>query len=209
MSDIRNPSPNPSAVVFDIGRVIIRWDLRYLFEKLIDDAAELDWFLANVVTEQWHHQQDEGRPLAEMVPERIAQFPDHEALIRAYATRFRETYPEHIPGTLDLIARLKARDVPLFGLSNFGEDFWDEFIACQPVFEGFRDIVVSGHENVAKPDPQIYHIAEQRFGLPREELFFIDDKPENIAAATARGWHGHVFTGADRLEADLIGRGLL
>lgn len=200
---------SPKAVVFDIGRVIIRWDLRYLFEKLIDDAGQLDWFLANVVTEHWHHQQDEGRPLAEMVPERIAQFPDHADLIRAYATRFCETYPEHIPGTLDLIARLKAADVPLFGLSNFGEDFWDEFLACQPVFDGFRDIVVSGHENVAKPEPRIYEIAEARFGLPPQDLFFIDDKVENIAAATARGWHGHVFTGADGLEAELVRHGFL
>ena len=205
MPDVRAPR----AVVFDIGRVIIRWDLRYLFEKLIDDADQLDWFLANVVTEQWHHQQDEGRPLAEMVPERIAQFPDHAELIRAYATRFAETYPEHVPGTLDLIARLKAAKAPLFGLSNFGEDFWDEFLASQPVFEGFRDIVVSGHENVAKPEARIYAIAEQRFGLPPQDLFFIDDKPENIAAARARGWHGHVFTDAARLEADLVRHGFL
>ncbi|WP_338241561.1 HAD family hydrolase [Aurantiacibacter hainanensis] len=206
MSDIR---ANPSAVVFDIGRVIIRWDLRFLFEKLIDEPAELDWFLANVVTEEWHHQQDEGRPLAEMVPERIARFPDHAPLINAYATRFAETYPENIPGTLDLIARLKARGVPLFGLSNFGADFWDEFLARQPVFEGFRDIVVSGHEKCAKPDPRIYALAEERFAMPPGALFFIDDKAENIAAARARGWHGHVFTDADALEADLLARGLL
>lgn len=200
---------SPTAVVFDIGRVIIRWDLRFLYAKLIDDADQLDWFLANVVTESWHHQQDEGRPLAEMVPERIAEFPEHADLIRAYAARFRETYPEHVPGTLDLIARLKACGVPLFGLSNFGEDFWDEFLACQPVFEGFRDIVVSGHENVAKPEPQIYEIAEARFGLPPQDLLFIDDKPENIAAAVARGWHGHLFTRAARLETDLVRHGLL
>ena len=205
MSDVQPPQ----AVVFDIGRVIIRWNLRYLFEKLIDDPAELDWFLAHVVTEQWHHQQDEGRPLSEMVPERIAQFPDQADLIRAYATRFAETYPEHIPGTLDLIGRLKAAGVPLFALSNFGEDFWDEFLARQPVFEGFRDIVVSGHEKCAKPDPAIYAIAEARFGLPPEALLFIDDKAENIAAAVARGWHGHVFAHAEGLEADLVRHGLL
>ncbi len=206
MPDVRD---NPTAVVFDIGRVIIQWQLRYLFEKLIEDRAELDWFLANVVTEQWHHQHDEGRPLSEMVPERIAEYPDHADLIRAYATRFAETYPEHVPGTLDIIARLKTHGVPLFGLSNFGADFWDEFYTGQPVFDGFGDIVVSGHEKIAKPDPAIYAIAEARFGLPPEQLLFIDDKAENIEAAIARGWHGHVFTDAANLEADLRTRGLL
>ena len=199
----------PTAVVFDIGRVIVQWNLRFLFEKLIEDRAQLDWFLANVVSEEWHHQQDEGRALADMVAERTAQFPEHEALITAYSTRFAETYPDHIPGTLDIIARLKERGVPLFGLSNFGADFWDEFLAGQTVFEGFGDIVVSGHEKVAKPDPAIYAIAEDRFGHPPERLLFIDDKAENIAAATARGWHGHVFIDAATLESELQGFGLL
>ena len=71
----------PQAVVFDIGRVLFDWNLRYLFEKLIDDPAELDWFLAHVVTEQWHFQSDAGRPLAEMLPELKALHPDRAALI--------------------------------------------------------------------------------------------------------------------------------
>ena len=54
----------PTAAVFDVGRVLYDWDLRYLFEKLIDDRQELDWFLANVVTNEWHFQTDAGRPVA-------------------------------------------------------------------------------------------------------------------------------------------------
>ncbi|MFY8048072.1 MAG: HAD family phosphatase, partial [Erythrobacter sp.] len=42
------------AVVFDVGRVLFQWQLGALFEKLIADRDELDWFLANVVTEEWH-----------------------------------------------------------------------------------------------------------------------------------------------------------
>ncbi len=200
---------SPAAVVFDIGRVLIQWDLRFLFEKLIPDPEELDWFLANVVTEAWHFEQDAGRPLSDMVPARQRQFPRYAELIHAYATRFNETAPGPIPGTHELVARLKQAGVPLFGLSNFGADFWDGFRVTQPVFIGFRDIVVSGRELCAKPDPAIYAIAEQRFALPPERLFFIDDKADNIAAATARGWHGHVFTTADALEAELVRHGLL
>jgi 2-haloacid dehalogenase len=198
-----------TAVVFDIGRVIIQWDLRHLFAKLIDDEAELDWFLTNVVSEAWHHQQDAGRPLADMVPERQREFPQYAHLIHAYATRFNETVPGPVAGTHDLIARLDAAGVPLFGLSNFGADFWEDFRREWPVFDRFRDIVVSGYEKCAKPEPRIYEIAESRFGLPPEQLLFIDDKPDNIAAATARGWQGHVFTDSITLEADLQARGLI
>ena len=52
------------AVVFDVGRVIVQWDLRCLFGKLIADERELEWFVSNVVTEEWHFQHDAGRDLA-------------------------------------------------------------------------------------------------------------------------------------------------
>lgn len=195
--------------MFDVGRVLVQWDLRCLFRKLISDQEELEWFVTHVVTEEWHHQHDEGRPLAEMVPERIAEFPAYAEHLHAYATRFNETVPGLVEGTHELAQRLHHKGVPLFGLTNFGDEFWAMFRPTQPIFDLFSDIVVSGTERLAKPDPAIYALAEQRFGLPPAQLFFIDDKPENIAAAAGRGWQGHVFTDAARLEDDLTARGLL
>jgi 2-haloacid dehalogenase len=202
------PEP-PQAVVFDIGRVLFDWNLRFLFEKLIDDRQELDWFLANVVTEEWHFESDAGRPLAEMVPERIALFPDHAPLIEAYRARFNETVPAAIPGTHAIVRRLAEAGVPLFALTNFGAEFFAGFRPTQPIFELFDDIVVSGEERVTKPDPLLYAIAEARMGLPPEALFFTDDNPANVAAAAARGWQAHLFSDAAGLERELVARGLL
>ena len=193
----------PKAAVFDVGRVVVQWDLRALFAKLIDDSQELDWFLSNVVTEEWHFQHDAGRPLDEMVPERIAEFPKYEAHIRAYANRFNETVPGPIAGTEALIRALHANGIPLFGITNFGAEFWADFRPDWPVFDLFQDIIVSGEEKLVKPDPAIYALAEQRFGLSGDALFFTDDNPANIDAATARGWHAHLFEGAEGLEAEL------
>jgi 2-haloacid dehalogenase len=199
----------PTAVVFDIGRVLYDWDLRYLFEKLIADPAELDRFLAEVVTEAWHFQSDAGRSLAEMVPELKAKFPQHTALIDAYRDRFEETLPQEIPGTHDLVRRLAARDVPLYALTNFGAEFWARSRRGWPIFDLFADVVVSGEERVTKPDPAIFAVAERRFGRAPEELFFTDDNPANVAAARARGWQAHLFEGAAGLEAELAQTGLL
>ena len=197
------------AVVFDIGRVLFDWDLRYLFEKLINDPAELDWFLANVVTEQWHFQSDAGRPLGEMLPELKALHPDRAALIDSYVERFAETLPDAMPGTHELVRRLADRGVPLFALTNFGAEFWARFRPIQPIFDLFADVVVSGEERSVKPEPRIYEIAEARFGVPPGGLFFTDDNPANVAAAAARGWQAHLFTGAAALERELTARGLL
>ena len=199
----------PAAVVFDIGRVLFDWNLRHLFEKLIADPDELDWFLANVVTEDWHFQSDDGRPLAELVPERIAQFPEYRPLLEAYQARFNETLPSAIPGTHEIARRLAERGVPLYALTNFGAEFWAGFRPVQPLFDLFEDVVVSGEERCAKPDPRIYEIAERRFGWPPEALFFADDNPANVAAAEARGWRAHLFPEAASLEAELLARGLL
>ena len=197
------------AVVFDVGRVLYQWQLRTLFEKLITDRDELDWFLANVVTEEWHFEHDRGRPLAEMIPERIALFPDYAAHIRAYGARFNETIPGPVEGTHDIVRRLSSAAVPLYCLTNFGHEFWSGFRPTEPLFDLFDDIVVSGTEKVVKPDPRIYQIVEQRSGRTGDALFFTDDNPDNIEAAKARGWDAHLFTDAAALTTQLEQAGLL
>ena len=199
----------PAAVVFDVGNVLFQWNLRFLFAKLIADPAELEWFVTHVVTEEWHFQSDAGRPLADMVAERKRAFPDHVALIDAYVLRFTETLPAAVPGSHALVERLAARGVPLFALSNFGAEFWAMFRPEQAIFDLFSDCVISGQEKCVKPDPAIYALVEQRSGMPAGQLLFVDDGAENLEAAVVRGWHGHLFTDAEALEAELKSHGLI
>ena len=202
-------SPPVSAVVFDVGKVLFEWDLRHLFAKLIDDPDELEWFVTTVVTPEWHYQHDMGRTLAETIPERIAEFPRYERLIRAFAERFVETIPGPVPGTLELVGQLHAREVPLYAITNFGAEFWAAFRPAQPIFDRFRDIVVSGDEKLYKPHAEIYSLAARRFGYAPAEMLFIDDNAENVAGARTSGWQTHHFTDAPALAADLRERGLI
>ncbi|MGN7929686.1 HAD family hydrolase [Sphingopyxis sp. 22461] len=197
------------SVIFDVGRVLFDWDLRYLFAKLIADEGQLEWFVTNVVTPGWHFQHDAGRPLAEMVPERKAEFPDHAPLIDAYATRFNETIPGPMPGSLQLVERLDAAGVPLFAITNFGHEFWEGFCPTQPIFDRFRDIIVSGTEKLMKPDPAIYRLAIERFGIDPAGALFIDDNAANVAGAESVGIAAHRFEDAATLEAELVARGYL
>lgn len=197
------------AVVFDVGRVIVEWDLRCLFTKLIDDPEQLDWFLANVVTEAWHYQCDAGRPLSAMLPERKAMFPEHADLIDAYAERFLETIPGPVPGTAALIRRLHDAGTPLYAITNFGAEFWDMFRPTCDELSCMQDIVVSGRERLAKPDPAIFGLAANRFGRSPEDMLFIDDNSANIESAAAAGWQVHHFRGAAELAEDLRSRGLI
>lgn len=199
------------AVVFDVGRVIVRWNLRHLFAQLIDDPKQLDWFCANVVTEAWHFEADQGRDLADMVAERVALFPDHADLIEAYRTRFLDTIPGTVKGTSELIDELATRQVPLFGITNFGAEFWGEFRPTMPLFDHFTDIVVSGVEKLVKPNRAIFDLAVKRFGYAPSQMLFIDDNLDNIESARALGWQVHHFIGTDAggLRDDLCQRGLI
>ena len=197
------------AVVFDVGRVLYQWQLRALFEKLIDDTEELDWFLTHVVSEEWHFRHDRGETLAQMLPERISQFPEHALLIAAYAARFNETVPGPVEGTHEIVRRLHAKGVPLFCLTNFGDELFRAFRRKHALFDLFQDIIVSGEERIAKPDPRIYQIVEERSDRPGSALFFTDDNPANVSAALERGWDAHVFTDARALEAQLVQSGFL
>jgi 2-haloacid dehalogenase len=198
-----------TTVVFDVGKVLFQWDLRYLFAKLIDDPAELDWFLANVITPEWHFQHDAGRTPEEIVAERKIEFPGHDALFEAYLSRFNESIPAPVPGSLEIVHELAKRGVPLFAITNFGHEFWHAFRPTQPIFNLFADIIVSGTEKMAKPDPAIYHLALQRFSLQTGEAIFIDDNLDNVASAHANGFIAHHFTDACNLRTELAKYGLV
>lgn len=190
-------------VIFDIGNVLYRWDLRCLFEKLIDDREELDWFLTHVVTPEWHFQHDAGRPFAAMVAERSQKFPQYTDHILAYSKRFPETIPGPVKGMLEIVQALAGRGVPLFAISNFGAESWAQFRPTAPIFDLFSDIVISGEEKLIKPDVAIFKRALGRFARRPEQCLFIDDRQDNIEAGETIGLAGHHFKGAGRLVSEL------
>nr|WP_206377070.1 HAD family phosphatase [Sphingomonas sp. G-3-2-10] len=194
----------PHAVIFDVGNVLFDWDPRFLYERLIEDDRALDAFLADVVTKQWHFQHDEGRPFAETSAELSALYPQHADLIAAWGPRFNESVGGPIPGMLEIVAELAARDVPLFAITNFSGEFWPPFRASQEaVFAPFRDVVVSGDEKLVKPDPAIYALALKRFGLDASQAVFVDDNLANVESSRAAGIHTVHFTDAAAFRAEL------
>ncbi|MFM7028626.1 MAG: HAD family hydrolase [Chakrabartia sp.] len=199
-----------SAVVFDVGNVLYRWSPKALYERLIPEDRALDAFLETIVTPEWHFQHDAGRPFAETSAELIAQYPAHRDLILLWGARFGETITGPIPGMIALVEDLDAAGVPIFGLTNFSHEFWPPFRAREAhIFDRFRDIVVSGDEKCVKPDPAIFRLARDRFGLAEGAALFLDDRADNVSAAEAQGFIGHHFTDAAAARAQIRALGLL
>ncbi len=172
-------------------------------------SGELEFVLTKVISEEWHVAHDAGHPLGELVAERKAKFPAYAYFIDAYAARFLETIPGPVPGSLEIVEELDANGVPALRNYQFADIFWDQFRPTQPVFDRFRDIVVSGKEKLLKPDPAIYAHAQKRFGHAPDEMLFIDDSLANVEGARICGWQAHHFIDAPTLRADLQARDLL
>lgn len=197
------------AVVFDVGNVLYRWERALPFERLIPDPAQRAWFMETVIPLDWHAEHDAGRPAEEMIAERSALYPDHAHLIRAWLTLFNESVPGPVEGSPELVEELHAAGVPIYAITNFGADTWRGFVATKPLLQRFRDIVVSGIEQLAKPGEEIYRLAERRFGHAPGAMLFADDSLPNVETARRLGWHGHHFTSAASLRAELAERGVL
>ena len=210
MNDQPKRANRPIAAVFDVGNVLYGWDPEsFLTRQLPDDAARLR-FIEEVGLWDWHDTLDGGRDFAEAAAELSGAFPEYAHLISAWGGRFGETITDPIPGVHALVEALDARGVPLFAITNFSADFWPPFHERERAFFGrFRDIVVSGAEKLLKPDPAIYYLALDRFGLRPDEALFIDDRLINVEGALAVGMHAQLFTDAESLRLRLEAEELL
>jgi 2-haloacid dehalogenase len=199
-----------SAVVFDLGGVLIDWDPRHLYRSLFDgDETAMETFLATVCTPEWNRQQDMGRSWSEAIATLVAQHPDQRDLITAYWERWPETLGDAIGPTVEVLAELRAAGVRLFALSNWSAETFPAARPRYPFLEWFDGIVISGEVRAAKPDPRMYEALLERHGLDAGEILFIDDTAENVAAAEALGIRSIRFTGGPALRRELASLGLL
>lgn len=200
---------SPKAVLWDFGNVIVRWNPRTLYQKIFPDPVECDRFLTHVCTLTWHAPTDCGVTFAENCAALSAAHPQHEAEIWAWHRRWDEMFSGPIPETEAAIEALHARGVPQYGLSNISHETIDSTVAMSPAFERLAGFVASGLERVMKPDPAIYAIVCERFGMAPADLLFVDDSAANIATAAALGFDTHHFTDPAALRPALEARGLI
>ena len=210
MNDRSRSGSAPTAVIFDVGNVLYGWDPdSFLVRQIADDEARMR-FVDDVGLWQWHESLDGGRGFDEAAADLSERFPEYAHLIAAWGERFGETITDPVPGVHALVEALDARGVPLFAITNFSADFWPPFYAKEhDFFSRFRGIVVSGEEKLLKPDPAIYYLALDRFGLKPHDALFVDDRLINVEAAEAVGLRAHLFTTAEDLRDRLTAEGLL
>lgn len=190
-------------IIFDIGNVLTDFRWRdFLRDKGFDEDMIDRIAKASVENPLWK-EFDRG----ELAGEELMQaFVDadpgiEEELHKAY---------DNIHGMVSIrdyaiswVQELKAKGYKVWYLSNFSEKTEIECadsIAFIPYMDGG---ILSWKDKLIKPDPKIYQLMLERFGLVAQESVFIDDLPENVQGAINEGIHGIVFETREQVLEDL------
>ena len=198
-----------SAVVYDIGNVLITWHPERLFDEVMSNRDARVEMFNTVDLHAMNDRIDSGENWKTVVYETAEQYPEYSDMIRLWHDRWLEMASPQIDWSVSLLRTLQEKNIPVFALTNFGIETF-EFARKQYSFlDEFDQKFVSGHLGVIKPFPRIYEIVEESCGVAPENLLFVDDRQENVDAALSRSWAAHLFDGPKGWAQRLVNEGLL
>ena len=186
-------------VVFDFGGVLLDWNPRYFYKSIFNDDQKMEYFLQNIATSTWNAQMDKGRSFEECMKELAEQYPEYKDPIMLY----RKGWETMLKGPIEsgmrvLDAVMNAQKFKVYGLTNWSSETFPGIFNKYKFVQKFEGIVVSGEEQMIKPEKGIYLTLIERYNLVPEETFFMDDNIQNVETALSRGINAVQFTGTDK-----------
>ena len=186
-------------VVFDFGGVLLDWNPRYFYKSIFNDDQKMEYFLQNIATSTWNAQMDKGRSFEECMKELAEQYPEYKDPIMLYRKGWETMLKGPIePGMRVLDAVMNAQKFKVYGLTNWSAETFPGTFNKYKFLQKFEGIVVSGEEQMIKPEKGIYLTLIERYNLVPEETFFMDDNIQNVETALSRGINAVQFTGTDK-----------
>ena len=203
------PDGKIDTIVFDIGNVLtdFAWD-KFLKDKGYDEAMRKRLAKATVLSDDWVEYDKGNLSNDEIVQRFVENDPELEKEIRSAF--------ENIDGiilkrekTIPWIKALQAAGYRVLYLSNFSRQALEGCPDAMDFLEETDGGILSYREHVVKPDPEIYHILENRYELKPERTVFIDDTAVNIETAKSLGWKGIVYRDYDQAASELNAMGVV
>jgi 2-haloacid dehalogenase len=196
-------------IIFDLGGVLIDWNPKHLYRKIIKDEVEIDKFLAEVCTSDWNEEQDAGRSLVEATETLVKEHPEQEQNIRAFYGRWEEMLGGAIEESVEIFKKLKdSGEFKIYALTNWSSETYPIALRHYDFLGWFDGIVVSGDEKMRKPFIEFYNVLFKRYNVNPTETLFIDDNLRNIKAAEKTGMKTIHFTDPKKLNEQLHEQGI-
>lgn len=180
--------------VFDIGNVLIDFDLQGLQQRIADESR----VPFGTIRDNWNNRDflavERGELSGPLYLQRFREFApvpwDYEAWIRAWM----DIYSTNVSGRT-LFTRWRSRGYPVCLLSNLAEYNKEAIERKFPGFFGQSTRSFLSYEiGLHKPDLGIYFAVCRSLAVDPCDCIFLDDSPDNVAAARRVGMRGYVFS---------------
>ena len=202
--------PAADTIIFDLGGVLIDWNPEYLYRKIFSEEDDLRYFLENICTSDWNEEQDAGYPLAQATAELAIKYPQYDGEIKAYYGRWQEMLGGYKDECVAILENLhQQKNCRLLALTNWSGETFHTAKNMYPFLGLFEGIVISGDEKIKKPDPRLYQVLIDRYGIQPVKSIFIDDTNINVEAAADLGFQTIHFLSANQLQDELQKLGLM
>ena len=199
-------------IIFDLGGVLVSWDPDIIYKKYFaNDLAKMHCFYEETGIRLANLEMDRGRPFQEVLTELSHKFPQHHEPLHLWQTQWLSMIGGPIVDSVKLLESLHKQGYALYALTNWAAETFFPYIRHNPEYNFlnlFKDIVVSGIEQITKPDLKIYEIILQRNKLNPANCIYIDDCQENLIPAQNLGMSTIKFTSPKQLANELKTQGV-
>ena len=190
-------------LIFDIGNVLtdFRWK-EFLQDKGFDEEMISRIAAASVQNPLWCEFDRGILSEEEMMQAFVKEAPELEKELHlAYDDIHGMVTPRAY--AIPWLQELKSKGYGVYYLSNFSKKAEVECSECLSFLPYMDGGILSYKEQLIKPDPAIYTLLLERYGLVAEESVFLDDTLANVEAARKLGIYGIWFQTKEQAEEEL------
>ena len=198
--------PAVRSVVFDLGGVLVDFDpVGYLRDRFTNKALEYYLYQNSFGSRQWMDMdagiitRAEGEKAIMAKAKKDGRAFEMQTVLDEWRDRLKTK-----EDTVALIRKLKENGVKVYYLSNIAGDVF-EMLSQRPFMQLFDGGVASYENHLLKPQPEIYQLLLEKYGLEPAATVFFDDTQANVDAARALGIIGRHFHSAALAEKNLEG----
>ncbi|MDY0081626.1 MAG: HAD family phosphatase [Ignavibacteriaceae bacterium] len=188
-----------SAVVFDLGQVILRFDYKYFVEKVNNHKQGIGEKFLELYKKNYHIHRDfeRGKIPEEIFISQMLNYLDSIIDAETFCKYWSDIFSlnEDVAALLPLL----KQKYKLYLLSNTNSINKKYGFQHYEFLKWFDKLFLSHEVGFIKPEKEIYLAVEKESGFPSDEHIFIDDILDYVDAAKQLGWDGIQFKGYDDL----------
>ncbi len=200
---------NPTAVVFDLGKVLLDFDYSIVARRLATHSGRDAEQIRSLLDQSpLLFRFESGKMTNEEFFREVSSLTGYTGAFDEFGEIFGDIFSAIDP-MIELHAQLRTRGVATFIFSNTNDLAVRHIRANYPFFAHFTDYIYSHEAGAMKPDYRIYEVVERRTQRRGAELLYLDDRKENVDAGAARGWRVVHHQSPEQTIAEVRAAGLL